>query len=285
MKPIPSLNALKLLAALAVVVMHARVPVLSSLTLPLCKLAVPLFLMTSGYCLMGQSGQLRRDSIGRALPRIARITVRANLLCVLFNVVMGWLTVGDPWRPLLRLADSRFWSDLLCFGGTVSGHLWYLIAYLQVLLFFWLFTQRTVPRWVYWFIPVGLLINLAVGNYGFLFDLQMPYRTSRNFFTIALPCVALGMWLHEQELRPRRWSLPLALLLLYAESILYKIYCPEHTADVWITTIPAAAVLLLTFVGHPEWGRGRLAEWGCRWSLPIYIYHMMVLTVLCLLFP
>ena len=301
MKPIPSLHALKLIAALAVVVMHARVPVLSSVTLPLCKLAVPLFLMISGYCLMDDDGRLRRESIGRAIPRILRLTLWANVLYIVYQVVMGCLT-GDPWRPLLRLTDSHFWTDLVCFGGTVSGHLWYLVAYLQVLLFFWLFTQRRVPRWVYWCIPLGLLLNLLIGNYGFLLGLHTTYQTSRNFFTIALPCVSLGMWLHEQRTRlagggercseakadgplvshlavtyDRRWSLLMAAGLLYLESFLYKIYCPEHTADVWLMTVPAAAVVLWTFVSHPEWGSGRLADWGRRWSLHIYIYHMMVL--------
>lgn len=307
MKQIPSLNALKFIAALAVVLMHAKVPMLSAVVLPLCKLAVPLFLMISGYCLMDDACQLRRESIGRAIPRIAKVTVWANLLYVVFAVVMGSLT-GDPWRPLLRLTDSHFWTDLVCFGGTVSGHLWYLMAYLQVLLFFWLFTTRRVPRWVYWCIPLGLLLNLVVGNYGFLFDLHTPYKTSRNFFTIALPCVALGMWLHEQRLAlmgegkrceekktdrhlmsplavtcRRRWTLFMAIVLLYSESILYKIYCPEHTADVWLMTVPAAVVLLQLCLDHPEWGSGCLADWGKRWSLPIYIYHMMLLEVLAIL--
>lgn len=307
MKQIPSLNALKLIAALAVVLMHARVPMLSAVTLPLCKLAVPLFLMISGYCLMDDAGQLRRESIGRAIPRIARITVWANLLYIMFHVLVGCFT-GDPWRPLLRLIDSHFWTDLVCFGGTVSGHLWYLVAYLQVLLFFWLFTLRRVPRWVYWCIPLGLLLNLVVGNYGFLLDLHTRYQTSRNFFTIALPCVALGMWMHEHRAKlmtdgersleaksghrlvshlaityDRRWSLLMAVALLYLESFLYKKYCPEHTADVWLMTIPAAAVLLQSCIAHPEWGSGRLADWGKRWSLPIYIYHMMLLEVLAIL--
>ena len=301
MKPIPSLNALKLVSALAVVVMHSRMPVVSSLTLPLCKLAVPLFLMMSGYCLMDDGGVVRRDSIRRSIARILRLTVVANVLYLIFSMAEGWLTVSDPWMPLLRLLDTHFWTDLVCFGGTVSGHLWYLVAYLQVLVFFWLFVPRRVPRWLYWAIPLGLLLNLAVGNYGFLFDLHTAYKTSRNFFTIALPCFALGMWLHEH--RPslmtegrhplasqlavtigRRWSLLIAIVLLYSESFLYKTYCPEHTADVWLMTIPTAAVLLSLFVSHPQWGSGRLADWGKKWSLPIYIYHMMLLEAVRMLF-
>ncbi len=299
-KPIPSLYALKLLAALAVVVMHAKVPVLSTVTLPLCKLAVPLFLMASGYCLISDGGEVRRDSVRRAIPRMLRLTLWANLVYIVYNVIAGWLT-GDAWMPLLRLLDSHFWTDLVCFGGTVSGHLWYLVAYLQVLIFVWLFIVRRVPKWFYWCIPLGLLLNLLLGNYGFLLDLHTSYKTSRNFFTIALPCVALGMWLHEQRSRltgeerhqrmshlvvtsGRRWSLLIAVVLLYVESFLYKVYCPEHTADVWLMTVPAAAVVLLACVGHPQWGSGRLADWGKRWSLPIYIWHMMLLEVLSILF-
>lgn len=288
MKQIPSLNALKFLAALAVVLMHAKVPVLSSLTLPLCKLAVPLFLMISGYCLVDDDGYVRRDSVRRAIPRIAKVTLWANLLYILYNVLMG-LADGTAMMPLLRLTDTHFLTDWLCFGGNVSGHLWYLMAYLQVLLFFWLFAQHRVPRWVYAFIPVGLLLNLLLGNYGFLLDLHSPYRTSRNFFTIALPCVALGMWMHERRslLKPnfiltydRRWSLLMTIVLLYLESFLYKTYCPEHTADVWLMTIPTAAVLLQLFIDHPLWGSSHLSAWGKRWSLPIYIYHMMALGLL-----
>lgn len=294
MRPIPSLHAAKLLAALAVVLMHAKLGVLSSALLPVCKLAVPLFLLISGYCLMDDDGCVRKDSVQRAIPRIAKITFWANLLYIVYNVAMG-AVMGDPWRPLLRLLDSHFWTDLLCFGGNVSGHLWYLMAYLQVLLFFWLLVPKRVPRWVYAMIPIGLLLNLLLGNYGFLLDLHSPYRTSRNFFTIALPCVALGMWLHERRvsLRSRSviscdrvWSLFMALsvLLLYAESFLYKTYCPEHTADVWLMTVPTAVVLLQMCVDHPEWGHGRLSEWGKRWSLPIYIYHMMLLGLLSFIF-
>ena len=72
----------------------------------------------------------------------------------------------------------------------------------------------------------------------------------------------------------------MAIVLLYSESILYKIYCPEHTADVWLMTVPTAAVLLQLCLDHPEWGSGRLADWGKKWSLPIYIYHMMLLELL-----
>lgn len=309
MRPISSLHSAKLIAALAVVLMHAKVGVLSSALLPVCKLAVPLFLLISGYCLIDDDGYVRKDSVRRAIPRIARITLCANILYIIFNVLVA-AVAGDAWQPLRRMGECRFWTDLVCFGGTVSGHLWYLVAYLQVLLFFWLLVPKRVPRWVYAMIPIGLLLNLMLGNYGFLFDLHTRFQTSRNFFTIALPCFAMGMWLHERRSslktegrphlltfftstngRPHTQSffnkisgscclLLLALVLLYVESLLYILYCPEHTADVWLMTVPAAALLLCACLDHPEWGSGRVSNWGKRWSLPIYIYHMMLLGLL-----
>lgn len=283
MRQIPSLNALKLLAALAVVVIHAKVPVLTTVLLPLCKLAVPLFLMISGYCLMGEDGRLRKDSIGRAIPRIVRITLWSNLIYLICNVAMG-LVDGTAMKLLLRLTELHFWANMLCFGGIVSAHLWYLVAYLQVLLFFRLLVpEPRVPRWVYWCIPFGLLLNLLLGNYGFLVGVHTPYHYSRNFITIALPCVALGMWLREHPICVPRWSLLMAVIALYVEAFLYKAYCPEHTGDIWLMTIPAAVVVLLSSIEHPQWGSGRLAEWGRKWSLPIYIWHFMLISIIKLL--
>jgi hypothetical protein len=106
-------------------------------------------------------------------------------------------------------------------------------------------------------------------------------RFSRNFFTIALPCIYIGMYIrrfeHKLSFSSRQWSAILIILLLLLCFENKFIFQSFHHGNVILLTIPCT---IITFI----WALKTislncfscLARIGGKDSLNIYILHVLV---------
>lgn len=277
-----SLYLVKCLGALAVVAIHAPLGRYQEFVNEGAALAVPLFLMITGYFLYRPEPSTLAVRLGHSIRRLVPWLLVTQL-------VYTFLPRGVP--SLDRGADFALrWL----FVGINSNemHLWYLSALIESLGLLYLAT-RLGGRW-------GLRLFLGLG---FVALLAHPYLSGFVFtaswmdywqawwgywlrYVLATGCgyLALGMLVRWAEpalkrLRALGWVALVALVMIYVNH-----YWLAHTAEVasillepWIRLL--ALVSLFAFcLQRPHLGRGTIASYvGRELSAGIYFWHILVL--------
>ncbi len=205
-----AIDELKLLCAVLVVLIHtsglyARVdnPLYDFIN-PMLRCAVPCFFMVSGYLLFN-GHEIGAPRLRRNLMNVLGITAWTSVLFVVVREAAAWSQGGLVFPT---------WSDCLCFllgNFTPFGyHLWYLYAYIYVLLIVWAVERYGRWQWLFAAAPLLLAGNLLWGEWGdVLFGIKCEKYVLRNFLFTGLPFFSLGAWLKTQESRwrvvNRRW--------------------------------------------------------------------------------
>lgn len=280
---ISSLMALKAICAFLVIQLH----ILSDYkeyVIPICRIAVPIFFIISGYFMLNSAGQITTDKLKRSLIKILKITFWVNILYILYWVIA---VIENP-QYLGVFTNPKNLIQLILYGDTFCFGLWYLTAYIQALLIIWLFTKLRALSVLYWFIPIGLLINLFWGTYSHLHtEALFNGFYNRNVFTIGLPCVAIGMLIRKYQHRLKLSSVALIIttLLLLGATYFECLYCIRsyimRYGDIVITTIPLSIAVFLLFLHIEELGRCKgLNNIGKYHSLNIYLVHILLIWVI-----
>ncbi|MBD5225748.1 MAG: acyltransferase [Bacteroidales bacterium] len=279
---LPAIQMLKLVAALFVVQIHTESAIREYL-MPLCRMAVPLFFMISGYFLVSDNGTLEAPRLRRAFVKVLKLTLAVNVIYFIWRVI---LSASHGFDFLQYAATAECWTDFLLTGRTFGIHLWYLTAYLQSLALFYVAVRLRMENLLLWLVPVCIAVNIALGSYHSLFfDGVTDEAVHRNFFTIALPCFGLGVLFRRCEHR-----LPSVQTLLTCAALLLALMITERLllggekymhGDIALATIPMACVLFaLCLCLSPVAGAGMFSSLGRNYSLDIYVYHVMAYNVI-----
>ncbi len=292
-KVLPGLNALKFICVVLVLFPHINMKASVSANdfiWPIITSTIPVFLIISGYFLVSPDGTVKSGRVGKMFIKILKITVVSNLFYFLVGMTDAYFRDGvDAMSYIqgIRLKNLLFVGEEFCYP------LWYLTALLLGLAVIWLASRLKITRLLYLFIPFGLLLNLLVGTYGFLFFDGANYIVySRNVFSISLPCMMVGIWVRRHEYLfgnlPRvRLYAELSLLALYAEyAALSIIPHGDSWGDIYVFTLPLGLSLFLLFLKSERCNSWkRLADLGMRYSAAIYILHIFIMTYLLDVMP
>lgn len=268
------LQILKFICALMVVQIHTS-SAIKEFVMPVCRIAVPVFFMISGYFMVSGKGTITSEKVSNVFIKILKITLFASIVYITIDI-------------LFRLAAHRdfdkymtlwYWVKELLFGKNAHFHLWYLTSYLQVLLTIYILLKIKRFNLIFFLIPIGLAINLLLGTYRFIIlDHSVPDELITNTLTIAIPCVAIGILVrgYESFLPSQRvvlMGLIISVILLYVEG-----GAIEHSRGaVLIMTIPVAVLTFVFFMRFDTENRALqvLGDWGKKYSLDIYLWHML----------
>ncbi len=259
----------------------------TSIMKPLYSIAVPIFLMISGYFLVTPEGDIPQKRITKILKKIFTITVIVNL------IYYGW-------RVLIHHVYTLPIFRTILVGDTLNLALWYMNAYLEALILIWFITKLKLTRLLPWLAILGLLLNLILGSYYWVFldkrpelyleGVLIPNALHRNFFTIALPCIVAGTWLRlkerPQSLRKLLWAAGILLIANYAEAIIRKLACGSATSgDIGLVTLPLAIVVFLIALNLKSEHRliRYLAHLGKNYSTNIFLFHLLINGILFIL--
>lgn len=267
-----SLYILKALCAFMVVFIHTyKYGTLQTLSQPFVRIAVPCFFMISGYFMISRDGFVSKDKIKKILIKIFKITVWAELLHVVISLLCGYSFE----TPLLNI----LLGDPVVYFGT---HLWYLVAYLEALIFFLIIPSRYI-KYIYYFIPFLVIMNLLSGRYHSLIPENHLPVIHRSFMYTALPCIAAGMFVKMKEnhllsvFSKYKWSITsLVLCLSCAEFLLLYFKLPSF-GEFYLFTLPFAMCIFLLCLVYRDFGKNTYFEKiGRDYSLDIYIYHYLI---------
>lgn len=279
------LDRFRLAAALMVVAIHtAPLEVLSPeadmlLTRVLCRVAVPFFLMVSGFFTVSRYGDGAR--LRRFVRRTLAVYALAMLLYLPINIYNGYFSQPELLPTLI--------FDVL-FNGTLY-HLWYLPAavvgvLLARLLVRWLDYRGAVAVSAGLYI-VGLLgdsyfgavsgVPAVNGFYELIFSVS---EYTRNGVFMAPIFVVLGAMAADDHYKLSRGravvGMAVSAALLLAEGwLVHRLGWPRHDS-MYVFLVPCVWFLFCALLQV----RGRREAWLRDASLAVYIVHPMVIALL-----
>lgn len=248
---------------------------------PIYRLAVPMFFAISGYFNYRKDPEARCSGAVTFIKRSAKYMAMGFGFYIVFDFIMCYVDGNGVGYYFTTLFYENFLFDFLFLNRpiTYSGaQLWFLIALFVVSLVHYGLVRFGKEKWYRYIVPIGLCIQLFFGAYMRLFqDTDMPIRYTRNAWFNGLPFFGLGYLLAQGNFHKKTWYkyIYLALGILF-----FLLQIPEHQlveTEVYASTVPATAFLLLFFTGLPSPRADFYYKWFGK-AMPFYIYilHMAV---------
>lgn len=184
-----SIDILKFVCAVLIVLLHTGFKWHDTI-LPLTRCAVPCFLMISGFLLYTENG-IGMERLKRNVYHIWHIILWSTLLYAVVKEAMAIVHDGVFFPSL------RQWIYFVVFNENPFGfHLWYLGAYMYVLLIMMVVDKYKLWKPMMAITPFLLLGDLLFGKYCLLFfHREFPYVFVRNFLFVSLPYFMIGIWM------------------------------------------------------------------------------------------
>lgn len=185
-----SIDVLKFVCAVLVVLLHCGYAWRDAV-LPLTRCAVPCFLIISGFLLYGPGNGIGHERLKRNIKHIGHIILWSTVLFAVVKEILAMLH-GEVFLPSAKqLLYFIFLNE-----NPFAGHLWYLGAYLYVLLIMMIVDKRNLWKPLLWLTPFLLLGDLVLGKYSLLLlNREFPFVYVRNFLLVGIPYFMIGVWI------------------------------------------------------------------------------------------
>ena len=259
-----SIDSLKCICALLVVFIHCHYPY-KQYVIPITDVAVPLFFVCSGYFIYCNGSSKKR------LLRILYIICWSFTLYFLKTELFHIFSQKELF--ILSLTDI---VNLVCFNNVVfSIHLWYLAAYLYVLIIIYYIDNHLFWKFSFYSIIPLLIIGIFIKQHVNKTCPEEIYYY-RNFLFVGLPYVLIGAYIrHLPHLRKNK-NMAVTLTII----ILILIICRYYTHNnVILNDCNLFLLVISLFLLTLTLDTGKdcsLSYLGQYYSLYIYIFHLVI---------
>ena len=130
--------------------------------------ANPIFFIISGYFLLNDKNELSASIIYSNLKKIIYITVISSAIYVIFYCIIGKYNH-------IQYMNTKWWIYEILTGWGICGHLWYLTAYIEVLVILLLVEKYNLYKVLYLSIPLLIILNLILGSYSIFIGINLLY--------------------------------------------------------------------------------------------------------------
>lgn len=270
-----SLDILKFLCAVLVVLLHIKTP-WTEYILPITRAAVPCFFIISGYFLY-QEDEQSLQRIKRSFVKVGTILLWSSVLYALFKLITTSINIS--YRDII---------DFVLFNVNPFGyHLWYLSAYMYVLVIFYICVKEHVVNLLFIVSPLLLLADLILGKYSLLtLGIELNYIYIRNFLFVGIPYFSIGVFI-KKKVRYNNGNicaykyLFLGGVVLFSLTSLFERYLLENyginaTRDHYISTTLLSICLFLLAISFSQMRSSVWVLLGAKYSLYIYVLHPLV---------
>lgn len=277
-----SIDILKFVCAVLVVIVHTNFK-FQNAVLPLTRCAVPCFLMISGFLLYSENKGIGYERLKRNIKHIFHITIWSTLL---FAVVKEGMSIihGEFFIPSINQ-----WFNFIIFNDNPFGyHLWYLGAYLYVLVIALVVDKYNMWNSLMCITPLLLFGDLIFGKYSLLLlNHEYPFIYVRNFLFVGLPYFIIGVWIKKHKaklLTVNRKIYAGGVILFSVTSILEKIILlnigMSPAREHYLSTTFLAISLFMFVLSFKDVKSSRISLLGGRDSLYIYVFHPLFIITL-----
>lgn len=289
-KRINSIDALRIIAAFFIICIHTNYfgkDVISTIA----KFAVPVFFMISGYFFIGS----KKESQLRSIKKIFILVVLSNLLFLFVQVAISVLQ-----HNISGFLDCFSLNSILKFfilnESPFGVHLWFLSALLYCMIIAYFLSKIKINKRIIFFGALLLLAgDLVFGKYSLVvFGCSFSPLLARNFLFLGLPNFYIGSLFKTipKEKFKISNSVLVVLTVLFCATTLAEKYLLDNlniagNREHYISTTLLAVAVFALAVKNPAYDNKRiiafLADLGRKYSLFIYIFHILVCYVLKML--
>lgn len=267
-----SIDILKAISAFAVVLIHLKTPY-TQYYLPLLVFAVPVFFMISGYLLYNDSIDKMKRGIIRRIVKTFLLFLFSSIVYIIYN------------RPDINLITI---IQILVFNlPDYAEHLWYLPAYIYVLIIVYLCLLFSRLKFLNYLVPLLLIIGFCMSSYSvLLFGRLFPPFFSRNFLFAGLPYLTIGLIIrsNNQKFIFKKKYITMVLVLSLVTSVIEHYFLSINnligsrinSISVFVIAVSIMLLSINVQLQSPNW----LAYVGEKHSLNIYVFHPLVYCLL-----
>lgn len=271
-----SFDTLKLICAIFVIFIHTPQPeIWGNYITPLIRCAVPIFFMISGYFTYG-----KKDITHTIHKRIAQLL---KIFGVVFIFYFVFSLIANGKDSLEHLSVLFSYNFILLNSVPYSMHLWYISAYIYVLLIILLVERFNLYKWLYFITPILLLTGLLIGKYSeILLDHYFPPNYTRNFLLTGLPFFTLGMLIKKAKQLPNIYMSGVLCIIFYILGFIEVLYV-KNLGDFYASTIFLSLSIFILFTNIKQVKDNIFSKTGREDSLYIYLLHFIIATAITLL--
>lgn len=195
-----SIDTLKCLCAVLVVFLHTNC-MYSDWIKPITRCAVPCFFMISGLFIYDSDFFKSEARIKRSLKKIFWIFIWSTLLFAVVKEGVNLIQGRGFFIPTL----SELYNFMLFNANPFGGHLWYISAYIYVLLIVYVINKYRFWNGLFYIFPFLLITDLVFGKYSLVFfGREFSFLYLRNFLFVGLPYFAIGAWISAKSIHIKR---------------------------------------------------------------------------------
>lgn len=285
------LNFWKGIACFCVVFLHVRFPIeaLDGILQTMCRFAVPLFFMISGYFCYGDNKEIVEKKLPGKIKRIFWINLAGCFYYFLVQMAIALFgdshgSIKDVIEKLHMMFNKEAMVNWLVFNkDPFINIMWFTSALLYCYLLFWVINHFNLYPLFYGLIPTLLAFHFVIGNVLALFGNEIPEIYFRNFLLFGLPFFMLGNWLHKHKTRVLekftvekcRGMICLGLFLGIGEWFLMG------KREIYLGSLLVVVCVFLLALYQPEKKeKSIITKIGMKYSLFVYIVHCSVATVM-----
>lgn len=277
MKRNSSIDVLKFICAFCVVTIHSGFGG-NVVIEPFLRCAVPIFFMISGYFIYNK---IVRNDVGRIIIdarrilKILLISAAAYTPPLLADHYLLGIDFGTSYKTIV---NTIFFNDTY----PVAPHLWYLSAYIYVLVIValtvksqkWLKLQH-LSFALYTFVILMLYIWFFFKGKG----INPVYY--RNFLFEGLPFFCTGALISQYKSKlpkiHKRHLYIITVILVFLSYIEFKALANNGIkTDIYFFTLPLSMTVVIASLKTKVSSNNILAYLGREYSLPLYIVHLFI---------
>lgn len=264
-----SFDTLKLICAILVIFAHTPQPeIWENQITPLIRCAVPIFFMISGYFTYG-----KKDITHTIHKRIRQLLTIFGVVFLLYFSVFLIVNGKNSLEHLSVLLSHNF---ILLNTVPFSMHLWYIAAYIYVLLIILLVERFNLYKWLFFITPILLLTGLLIGKYSeILLGHYFPPNYTRNFLLTGLPFFTLGMIIKKAKKLPNIYVAAISCIVFYILGII-EFPSFEDLGMYWVSTIFLSLSIFILFTNIKQVKDNIFSKIGREDSLYIYLLHYII---------
>lgn len=271
-----ALDTLKFISIIFVILIHTLV--WRDWFSPLIRVAVPIFFIISGYCIYKDTDIT--SGIIKRLKKIFKLLVFSTALYGIIQTILFYL--GQ--QSSIFVFKNPLW--ILLNENPFTWHLWYLQAYLYVLLFALMVEKWNMRKIMPYAIPIFFLGDFCFGSYSMvLLGKEFPNCYARNFLFEGIPFFYAGFFIHKWRLNERITKnvlfilVPLFILSGMAESMLLTHFGMNMPRRHFVSTTLLSLSAVLLALKYSNCKETLFSRIGKQYTTRIYIYHALFLYI------
>lgn len=271
----PNIDVSKLLMAFCVVAIH--VAKLSKYTLPpfvdfIVRLAVPFFLVVSGYFLYPKLFERTNKDRGHVLLKYLKMYVAWTLVYLPFAVMYYY-------RASYSVADAvvEYFNNFLFTGETPLGwHMWYMHTLIVSVFLLWLLSYTKLGIELFSSVVFFVALSLDVIN---AFDIHVLeplvcwISDGQNFVLTGLPALCFGVLARKHNDCFVKSTPPTQTAIIYSICVVLCVFL--YVLELHIYCILFSGCLFLLLINLPQISGVKTSIWR-QCSKYVYFLHLLI---------